>query len=365
MAKQTRWKHGQRLDAIRQGQQETSALWRPHRSAMRFLEDHFPDEWAMIQHCHMSYRFKEDMARPGFYKRLPAFACHKVPFCIVCSRKNAYRRTSTALDHFSMCTPAGKQPRFIHVVQTAPLTDDGLGWGAQASQDIGAFGRVVWGALKENFGDGIGAIMSYQDFGEQGFAKRHPHMDLTLNGWMLQDGGPTLTPKPELGGQGKQRWDDLVIKHARSLDLEARRGNVRFDPILTGTKRYWRVLKYQMRELVDLRKLEYSRDQQVVWWKSYNDNRRTKMTVGDWICRYWEYKNRLGAWENGQGAQNLHRRYGHLAKGTLRKTQAIMGGDKVAHGSNCPCAQCGDWMESQLTKEEEAMNRAFRLKTTI
>lgn len=342
---------------IREQQQRAVQEWAKYRPLQRFLQDHFTTQWAKIRHCGTGYyRTYENVMRPGRYKAVQA-SCHQLPFCILCVRVARYRRLMTAMDQFHRCTPKGEQPRFIHIVQTAPLTDDGEGWGMTASQDLKAFGGVVWRTLVDHFGDGIGAVMSYQDFGEQGFAKRHPHMDLTLNGWRLEDSQAVKTPRIDLTGSGRRRWDESFVKHAQSVEIGARRGNLDVTGVRIGVQAYWKILQYQMRELVDLRKLDYDRDKQLVYWKSYRDGQRQKMTAGDFVCGLYEYRNRLGVW-GAKPSQNLHRRYGHLSKRTINQTQRKMDGVEQKHRKNCPCIQCSDWDRVFLPEVESGMARS-------
>ncbi len=336
--------------AVRAQRQGVSAEWRRFRHVQAFIEDHFPLEWEAIRHCGLNVGTYESGKQPGKHRLAPA-SCRKLPFCIRCTKSETGRRVRTAIEQFECVTPAGKQPRFIHIVQTAPVGNEGQytgggDWGRQASQDLGAFGGIVWDVLKEAYGDGIGAIMSYQDFGERAFAKRHPHMDLTLNGWSLVDGVMEPTPRYEFKAGGKERWHQATQRAASRLVANAEPGNVRVHRPLVGVKAYYRVLRYQMRELVDLRKLEYSRDQKLVWWKSYHENRREKFGLNDFLGGLAEYQWRLGAWkrkgDEGE-SQRLHRRYGHMRDGVLEATQRKVGGQPSKHGKRCPCSMCGDW----------------------
>lgn len=360
---QKRWKREQIPDAIRQGQMETSAAWRPFNGLKRYLADCWPNEWERIRGCSMSFLWREDQMRPGYVKRLPV-RCNRVPFCITCSRFQTWTRVQTKLEEFYRCTPAGKEPRFYHVVQTAPFSDgttypEGGDWGRQASEDVGWFRSVVWAAMRDEFGKGVGGVASYQDFGEGAFTKRHPHLDMTINGWMLQDGEPVQTPRFDFQGQGRKRWDERVVKRARARNVVAARGNANVYGPVVGVKPYVRILKYQLRELVDLRKLTYDRDKQLVYWMDYRSNRRTPMTVWQFADGLHEYRERLGAWKSAreEGTVRLHTGMGHMAPGSLKATQKAMGGEVPPHGSNCVCSECGDWLHVELTDEEIEMNR--------
>lgn len=330
------------------------ADWNKRPDLKRFLEDHFPEAWSDIQGCGMKFREWKDRDNPS-RRKLQPFSCHHVPYCITCSRLRTARRVADALDSFHRCTPAGQRPRFIHIVQTAPLTSNGRGWGLPASQNHRTFVKIVWQTLQEAYGDGLGGVLSYQDFGERGFAKRHPHVDLTLNGWRLKDGKPERTPQLKLRHGGAHRFQEALAKRAMTFDVEATEweGNLKVQaPVLTAPE-YYRVLRYQMRELLDFKKLGYSRERQVVWWMSYKHNRRQKMTVPFFLNGLQEYQARLGPWSRhpGEGRQNLHFRYGHMADTAIGRTERLVEGSPIPHGKRCPCSDCGDW--ERVLEEEE------------
>lgn len=345
----------------RQARAEVAKAWRESRGAQRFVQRYYPHKFERIRDCRSTWRWQESVAEPGLVKPI-AQGCDQDPWCIVCAQRKTLLRTMKHLDKFHRTTPKGKQPRFFHMVQTAPLTRDGLGWGKQASEDMTTFFKVVWEALQDEFGDGIGAVMSYQDFGEQGFAKRHPHLDLTLNGWKLQDGEPVKLPQMDLAGQGRARWDARVQgKATKYLAIDARRGNFNASGPFVGHTEYFKILRYQVRELVDLRKLDYPRGSEYVWWKDYKNNRRTRMEVSDFQGAMGEYEYRLGRWQHGVGVKNLHRLFGTMSKRTLNQTMAKIGGEPRPHKHRCPCSECEDWIDVELTPEEEAKLRPWRL----
>ena len=344
---------------IRERRQLILDGWRRFPKLQQFLQDHAPIEWEDIRRCRLRWKALEWRQRPGHYKVAPAYSCWKLPYCIHCTRSATNRRVLAALDHFQRCTPAGQAPRFVHIVQTAPIYEDGTGWGVQASQNIKEFGAIVADTLREFYGEGMGAVMSYQDFGERAFAKRHPHIDLTLNGWMLKDGKPARTPRFALQGGGREQWDAFVADRARSLAIDAQRGSLDIGSLVTGAPAYFKVLRYQIRELIDFRKLDYSRDRQMVWWRSYKDPSREAFTVNDFLAGLAEYRWRLKQWPQGEdeGIQ-LHRRVGHLGNNVLSKTQKAMGGRPVPHGKDCPCSDCGDWDRVFLDEVDEAFAQA-------
>ncbi|MEA3191037.1 MAG: hypothetical protein QOD77_1619 [Thermoplasmata archaeon] len=310
---------------IKEARAKTRKLWYRHPSLMRFLEDQHLEEWEAIKTCGLEFKKYESHDRPGHYRIVPVL-CHREPFCIRCVRAAQVRRAWGVLERFGRCTPTGQKPRFIHIVQTAPVYADGTGWGMAASRDVQKFASVVWRALVDLYGEGMGASMSYQDFGERCFEKRHPHQDLTLNGWRLEDGKAVKVPRYDLTGKGRDRWDQTVVEYARELDPDAKRGMFHVQAPAVGGKAYYHALCYQVREMVDFSKLtDYSLEKQVLYYQSGKENLRVKFTLRDWHLGFYEYQHRLGAWGDGQST-NLHRSFGHLSKRSIGATQRVMGG---------------------------------------
>ncbi len=346
-------------DAIREARRRTIDTWRPFTSLKRFIARYRPEDWREIQSCRMNYRVYEAQERPGFYKIAP-YVCKRIPWCISCVQYERWRRATATLEKFYLCTPGGREPRFIHIVQTAPTGFEGA-WGDVACRDVPGFARVVWRALQDLYGRGIGAVMSYHDFGERGLAQVHPHMDLTLNGWMLMGDGPEMTPRFELKGGGVARWHDAVTRRAQSLRLGATAGNVSVTRPITGAEAYYRILKYQMREIFDVRKLLYRPDEGAVYWCSYRDNRRERFAVADFLRLFDAYSWRLGLYEAG-GRERLHRSFGHLSKRGFRRSAQAFGGQVPPHGSRCPCAGCGDWNRVVLDDVDAYQGPGLRVK---
>jgi len=117
--------------AAKQKADQVRREWARHRSLQAFLRDYFPTEWDRISVCRLDYKPMEETSEPGFVKLVPTRVCERVPYCIQCTRANVERRVRATFDQFARATPRGKPHRFIHVVQTAPLTQDGVGCGAR------------------------------------------------------------------------------------------------------------------------------------------------------------------------------------------------------------------------------------------
>ena len=315
-----------------------------HCDVLHYLRDHDPTVYAKVRACRTKARVARDRMTGRYKVRL--YGCHVEPWCIACEHEAKWRRVGKVLERFQACTPAGRQPRFAHIVMTAALREDGAGWGRFAKEDPKAFRELTWKVTKSAYGEGAGAYMTYQDFGERAFSKVHPHLDFTLNGWSLDaDDRPVLTPTYSLKAGGSQRWMDAVRREvvARWLlpDDEAV-SNLNIQAFITGAKPYARILAYQLRGLVDVRKMTYERGRQLVYWSSYRDNTRARMTVQEFHDGLADYQRRLGPFGDHQ-AKTLHVGMGHLADRRLKTTAKQMGSVEPDHRRGCFCYACADW----------------------
>jgi hypothetical protein len=165
---------------------------------------------------------------------------------------------------------------------------------------------------------------------------------------MMKDEKAAPTPRLKLGGGGRAKWDAAIVQRATRLRIDAERGSLDVSRPIEERAVQYKVLKYQMRELVNFRQLRYDRERRSVTWTAYDKTwvgpRHTKFSILDFKAGLAEYQWRLKQWPQGEDeGMELHRAYGHLAKRSVRKTQKAMGGVPMPHDDECPCAECGDW----------------------
>lgn len=331
--------------AIRQLRGQHQAEVARHPDVSRYLRDRAPFLAAKVAQCGTKARVARDRAQADRY-RVRLYGCHIEPWCTACVREALHRRAGKVLDRFYRCRPAAAEPRFAHIVQTAQLREeDGSGWGAYAAKDVAGFADVIWRTLRESYGSGIGAFLSYQAFGERAFGKTHPHIDLTINGWHLVDGQATRLQPYDLSGNGHARWVQRTRDHAGArflIEPNSVQTNLKIQGFVDGPKAYRAALLYQLRELVDVRKMTYDRPNGLVYWNSYRDNRRERMTLREFEEGLVEYQANVGAWGAMQ-SRHLHRAMGHMADAAIGKTTRAMGGETPDHRANCSCGECTDW----------------------
>lgn len=156
------------------------------------------------------------------------------------------------------------------------------------------------------------------------------------------------TPRLKLGNGGRAKWDAAIVQRATRLRIDAERGSLDVSRQIDVRAVQYKVLRYQMRELVNFRQVKYDREKQTVTWTAYDKTwggpRETKFSILDFKAGLAEYQWRLKQWPQGKDeGMEIHRAYGHIAKRSVRKTQKAMGGVPLLHDEECPCAECGDW----------------------
>lgn len=326
-----------REDAVRD-------LWEAHPTVRDLLRDHYPREWERITHCRSSWIAKEHLTKPGEYRVTPRRACHLLPYCLLCVRAEEYRRAFDAYEALHRCTPAGEKPAVVHVVVTAPLTEEGEGWGESARKNHQGFGRIVAKSLEEIYRGQIGAILAYQDFGERPFHKSHPHMDGLVNGWVLREGKPAKLPRLDFESDGSAWARQIITARAQAMRIGAQAGNLNVSERVEDHGAIIKIARYAFREMVNLRQVEYDRATQKVTWLGYKGTAE-EYSVKEWKGGFAEYMWRTGQWNDAGKAAYLKVRYGDLAGPRLRTTQRAMGGVAAPHDEFCPCQRCDNWKE--------------------
>lgn len=296
-----------------------------------YIEDRVADVYHEVLECSTDCKVQWSQDRPGV-RKVSLLRCGEVPWCVLCTATAEWKRVNNAVRALVRTTPAGKNPRFTHMFMTAPhpgpdAEDWDGAWGKEACQDPKWFKRVVFETIKEAYDLDVGAVMAYQDFGEHAFAKRHPHCDFVVNGWALNDGVVKATPVLWMKGGGRERLQETLLQKVRKKVPEATQGNYHTKRTYMGKGFLRESLKYSVREMVDIRKMEYKRDRQVVYWKNYKENRQVKMTVLEFEVGLAEYQARLKQWPSDGGpSAELVTRHGFMSDRRIGATQALVGG---------------------------------------
>jgi hypothetical protein len=142
---------------------------------------------------------------------------------------------------------------------------------------------------------------------------------------------------------GRDKWDRTIQRLAMDFSGESEKGSFYIMRPIATVPEYYRILAYQMREMIDFRdKLRYDRAEQVVYTRDYRKNISYPMPVDYFLDGMVEYQVRLGTWTR-QHMKQLHTGHGHLSKKRMGKSQRLFGGNEIPHDNDCPCGECGDW----------------------
>lgn len=330
----------------RKRRERHEALWGRHPDAKRLIREWVaadrPGLGVALAECRRSYSVEKSVSAADKFALRSRSSCRWLPWCIPCTRAAVWGRVRRVEDAFSRCTPPGEKVRCCHMVFSAPLTPGGEGWGATAMRKLGGFFSAVYDTVKDVFGAGVGGWASYQDFGEVPFTKKAPHVDLTLNGWMVEGGVLVRVRELDIARGEKQRLNEAYARRATKFgfDLADRPGNSWVGPVREGLSAVRGTVAYQVRELVDLRKVRYPEGSRRVGWENYKDGSVDWLPDDRFCGWYREYEDRVRPHESN----HVHRGFGFMA-GRLRGRVARLGfrDEAVAHEAGCACRECDDW----------------------
>ncbi|MBI2077958.1 MAG: hypothetical protein HYT80_06245 [Euryarchaeota archaeon] len=339
--------------------------WEASPTAKEWVEDFYPAEWARVEGCRLVYDPKQSKTFENKWALRP-YSCQKIPWCVPCSLDAGRRRTWRAMEDFQLATTPGQRRLVVPWTLAAAYYDDGTGVGAVARKDLERFAKAVSDFLHQLYeaqpGE-LGWIMSYQDFGERAFKKPNPHWHITMNGHYFRDGKMEPLPRVSLKGKGRERvsalWDAALGVHL-GFDRTTGKlvpkvaGNSRVEEPAVGRGAFFKWLKYETRELIDLRKLVYSRQNTTVAWYSYHDrHERTYFHSAEFFAGLQEYRRRLRPDESNR----LHRQYGYMVGRKLAEVSAAIGSEAELHDPlRCACDECHDWF-GRPDLRDQAMGR--------
>jgi hypothetical protein len=331
-------------DEVRAAIQSRNQKWAASPTAKDWVRDYYPNIWSEVAECRLEYHLAESLTRADRVKKV-AHSCGKIPWCVPCSLAKGHERMGQALDKIARATPKDMERRVVPWTLSTVYGDDGSGPMA-LSKDIGRYAKAVDHFLHEVYdaerGE-IGWIMSYQDFGEKAFAMRNPHWHLTLIGRRWRDGKMESLPTPNLlVAKTKERifaqWDNALAAWFPGVKM----GNMRIEQPAVGRGAFWKWIKYEVRELVDLRKLLYHQGSRRVWWKKYHyGHERVEFNAGVFAAGLDEYRERL----RPDRPNRLHRDGGFMVGTSLDKLAKEIGGQPERHDEQtCPCKRCDRWL---------------------
>jgi hypothetical protein len=118
--------------------------------------------------------------------------------------------------------------------------------------------------------------------------------------------------------------------------------NLRAENPAVGKGAYYKWVKYQVRELVDLRKVQYNRAANLLTYIPYKEGVvRAEFTGQLFRAGLEEYRERV----RPDVGNRVHRDGGYIEGASLKKLSAEIGSTKEQHDqATCPCDECDEWL---------------------
>lgn len=194
--------------------------------------------------------------RAGDYKR-----CCRKRLCAPCAARESHTKALQQRDAFHAFAPlapagpmakAGKPRRLMRIQHAVFTLPPSLRGAVRAPGGLQRFRRAVLATLRDIHGQQVAGVMNLHPIGDDP-TKFHPHLDVILNAWTIQDGKPVLT-RPRLEYDKARR---AYAQHLeREFELEA--GSIVAIDVWFDTKRgytksiprkIWHIIRYSAREV--------------------------------------------------------------------------------------------------------------------
>lgn len=343
--------------------------WEEATNQRRYLRDHHPDAWERMKICRTVITARDTQYGP----RVEAEGCEEPTWCPACADVATMKRVAKAIGRIWTTTPVGKAPRLQRWVISANLEEEGASWGVKALKRRRAFRDAFWRFIERWHGPGCGGIVSYHDFGERGVAKFSPHIDATISARRIVDGQVIEMPVTntrngsivDISGGRKQKAMKMMLEEIEAdfgpaegrIDIYTRPVEEQNRIALSTT---WFVLKYQLRQLFDVRKVIYIRrgadaSQSTVTWDSGKEQfLNATLPIQEFEARAQDHLKRT------KGPDRCTWHMGHMSDDEIADAATACGRVHKEHGKKCRCRKCNPGqveqsMEVRLTDEEESV----------
>lgn len=344
--------------------QRHKEAWMAHARLMRFLEDHYPAVWSRnvfkrpdgqlqgegVAWCrtrHTIQTRKEDGA-----ELVRVVACGERPFCPACNDEVARRRGRRILRKVIAATPPDEDVT-AYLVTMGVSEQDAVPTGrvALVTRDWQRFKHSIHGALRETFGPTVGAFTTYQEYGQSVLVKPRPHVHALIHNWRPTSSTKyRRTPMFMLDSGGKAKLEEIALRALNKAFPDARGPAWAAWGTHNDLDIRWRdtpgkvakSCKYLVRELIDLRTLEYDRSAQTLRTIPYSDAVPRRLApVATVKHTLVDYAIRTGGWYT-QGRRPVDSAIGCMSDNDIGDTIALMGRHEE-HREGCWCKECSTW----------------------
>lgn len=327
--------------------------WGEHESVKTLLRRHFPPDWERVKKCRMDawydYKTRDHEDAPNVVMLRPQ--CRDMPFCPACNDIATYRRASGLVRRIRAGTPRKKKPRaFIFTIGVSPRDED---WRLPrlVASDVKRFKRAAYRATESAFGKGVGALVTYQHYGQDVLVRERPHVHILVNGHRLNaEGKPERTPAYRMRDGGRARLDAIVARELNKAFPEAENASVdawmsghdvNVEP-LDSAEAVAKSAKYVAREIIDFRDLEYDPRKHLVYVNPYREQGPAVVDVPTLQRNLSLYNAQYQPWATDGGRRIFDSAYGELSDRAAGATAEAMGSQRE-HRDGCWCHECSEW----------------------
>lgn len=344
-----------------------------NRGMVSFLERHYPAAMddpsgrlsGDVRTCRSRTHVLHHSGRSSDARLVAAVGCGKRPYCPACNNKAQRSRASNAVKIVRSLTPDGEPPRFL-AVTVSPIrktSEEPAKWREAVTQDSKRYAKVIYHEVIERmYGANVPAFGSFQPYGQDLFAYRHPHVHFTIGGWTLDDaekpheieyydmdekGGLNAVRRPLAEGLSSEFGSDYGFHHEQ-FSVRIDYSNVIEPTRMLRKTDHW--INYQYRELIDLTSMSYDRGSESITIRPYKEGAiPVRMSVMEWMAALARYAKEFGGWK-GKGKPPFHQRYGLASDRLASKAAEVFG---QTHGDSCICGACVTWTRPLPLADDE------------
>ena len=173
--------------------------------------------------------------------------------CPACSSIESHKIAKAQHERFQRCTPPGKNPRLAHEVYTLPPY---LRARVKTPEGFRAWAKATRDTIREIHDAPVAGVMNLHPIGDEDLLTFHPHWDVVLNGFLLNDAGRPVEHRPR-----HIHYDDaraiytrhlvkafglLPIEEPRAVSIYLDRKDGTFH---TSRRKTWHMVRYSARHI--------------------------------------------------------------------------------------------------------------------
>lgn len=318
--------------------------WKNHWNLKRLLADEWPEPFAAMQTCRdiRQGMWETKQRLEDGETMVTLIGCRQTPYCPACNDQEARRRAGAKLRQIVAATPEGEEVHaYGFTVAVSSPTDDHLP-AIAARTDPTRFREAVYRIIERMYGEGTGAILTYQHYGEAILTRPRPHVHAIIHEWRPGRNGAEKIEMYDIRG-AREKLEEIAHEEMQAAFPEVRTQEPRdwFGPYDLDLKFFQhrgsvaKATKYVMRELIDLRKMRLRKDGSIRI-RHYRDPDLDVRTTPRAV------RTELENYQRQMRDIRLHAAYGCMSNRKVKSTIEQIG-RHADHAEGCWCHECSTW----------------------